>query len=1057
MNISKGIGSSLFLKMSVPIFVIGLVVMALAITLFLIDSEKKIKNNIENENKNITENIILALQGDSLNENLKRVVGIISARRNVYSLHILNDETKFIVASNNFGKIGESALEALGEEELLVYKKLHGLRNSEYRHVYSNQIDYSGVKVSFVDESSNRPRIFAIILGFDASEMYLSERNSILIILFSFIVSIVFIIISIFFVNKLVVLNRIREFINVIEDQNPESRAFPNLTKSNDELGVLAQKYKELEKSNFLRAYEIQRVLSLIDGITNAAPVLLSYVDKSLRYKFVNQGYSKWFGKPSEKFIGNHVKDIVGEIVYEKINRKLLACLSGEKQYFNQEMKRASDGSDRHVVASYTPDFNDNGLIQGIFICIEDITNLKNSEKKLLEYTEELTQNNNALIEEKEKAQQATKAKSEFLAVMSHEIRTPINGILGMIGLMLKNELNADQFQKASIIRSSTSSLLSIINDILDFSKIEAGKLGFEKVEFDIGEMLATLCDNVAFNAEQKEIEFIINTVNIPSKRICGDPVRIQQILFNLVGNAIKFTEDGEIVLRLGLYEDNNVLKLTGSVKDTGIGIPKEKHELLFEHFSQVDASTTRKYGGAGLGLAIVKKLCQLMGGNIHVESELNVGSCFSFEIEVSACESSEPMVPAESIQFKKILIISDHETIRKNMSEQFVAWGAEVYYFESVNKALESVDFTTLNYVFVDERCAKPNSIEIAKLSRQLESNQIHKKILVASQLNCHANASGDMTFDSYISKPITYYNLNNLFTELKNGIDKSQKDELKEHIEEDNKDKRILLVEDNKVNQEVALGLINYFGFTVDVVENGLEAVNLLRNESSKKYKLVLMDCQMPIMDGYQATRNLRNGDAGQFGKEVPIVAMTANAMIGDKEKCLDAGMNDYISKPIDEKEFEKKLRYWLFKEAILEPVDNEVSSEKPKEESNVSNWDHDEALRRVRNKEERLVHLVNLFIRDMKVRFNELNLYIEQANFKELTSVAHTIKGVAGNLSAKKMFESAKKLEAAGKNSDEKLVETLSQDLIEAYESLEPILESYLSQQSDLKGQV
>lgn len=414
---------------------------------------------------------------------------------------------------------------------------------------------------------------------------------------------------------------------------------------------------------------------------------------------------------------------------------------------------------------------------------------LKEENKKKEEQAKEL-------IKANAEAKMASVAKSQFLANMSHEIRTPMNGVIGILDLLNKEPLNKKQQQYIAMAKSSTDSLLYLINDILDISKIEDNKIDIEIIGFNIHELFEDVVSTMSHSAQSKELNLILDIANINNIKVTGDPNRIRQVLVNLVGNAIKFTQKGQVLIRADLNENHSNdgmvnsknLLLRCDITDTGIGISNDKLSQLFESFTQADSSTTRKYGGSGLGLSIVKQLCQLMGGDVEVTSEVGQGSQFTFTLKLEQCDDISQPTP--------------------------------------------------------------------------------------------HINMS-----DSQILAPDNQY-----------------------------KDERILLVEDNKINQLVALGILELSGGVADIAEDGQQAIDMLKKSNETPYSLIFMDCQMPVMDGFTATQNIRNGDAGDAYRDVPIIAMTANAMQGDRERCIDAGMNDYLSKPIDEKLVVECLGKWL-----------------------------------------------------------------------------------------------------------------------------------------------
>jgi signal transduction histidine kinase/DNA-binding response OmpR family regulator len=557
-------------------------------------------------------------------------------------------------------------------------------------------------------------------------------------------------------------------------------------------------------------------------------------------------------------------------------------------------------------------------------------------EDKVNERTKELLDSESKLTISKELAEEANLSKIEFLASMSHEIRTPINGVMGMLGLLLNSSLTPDQERKAKVAQSSAKSLLHIINDILDFSKVEAGKVELEKIDFNIEILLHSIVKTMAFTAEEKDIELILDGSKISKKMVKGDPNRLGQIITNLINNAIKFTHNGTVIVRLSTTHYKESILISCTITDTGIGIPENRIDRLFNSFSQVDASTTREYGGTGLGLAICKKMILLMDGNIDVKSTLGKGSEFSFDLILD--QSSKKVIPLinEDIKSKNILIIDDNPVNREIFSEQIKNWGGNTFEAESGAigiKMCEQFKVGELDFIILDMQMPHMNGVQFTKILRRNPAYQ-HIKIIMMTSVN-HEQSPEElraMGLNGWFTKPVSPMDLHNsLLVASAHPAQASSELITSAYLqsismnlgytdEADSPHKwpehhRILMVEDNVINQVVAEGILETIGLTCDIAENGEKAISMLK-ESPKDnpYTIMLMDCQMPIMDGFEATKRIRQGNAGGRFSDVTILAMTANAMAGDRESCLSIGMNDYISKPIDTKKMADILKKWI-----------------------------------------------------------------------------------------------------------------------------------------------
>ena len=637
-------------------------------------------------------------------------------------------------------------------------------------------------------------------------------------------------------------------------------------------------------------------------------------------------------GWTPEELIGKPVSDVY---VDPNAREELLKQLLEYKYVKDYEvlLKRKND-TILHVSVGAQLLYDDEGNPNGVSGILRDISERIAAEENIRQTNLQLEAATARANEMAIRAEMASIAKSEFLANMSHEIRTPMNGVIGMTGLLLDTELNQEQKNYAEIVRASGESLLSLINDILDFSKIEAKKLDLETMDFNLSNLLDDFAATLAARAHEKGLEFICAADPAVPNLLRGDPGRLRQILANLTGNAIKFTPMGEVAINVSLVEKSeNQILLRFSVRDTGIGIPKDKITILFNKFSQVDTSVTRQYGGTGLGLAISKQLAHLMGGEIGVNSQKGKGSEFWFtaRLEIQVQRPHTENIPLTDLRDVRALIVDDNSTSRKILTTRLASWGMRPSEtqngpeaLQALNRALDESD--PFRIALIDMQMPGMDGETLGRTIKA-DTRLVDTRMVMLTSLGTRGDSKRFevIGFAAYATKPIRHEELRamlSLALSERTGPATSPRPTSSRHTAHeilnlfDGRKVRILLADDNITNQQVALGILKKMGLRVDAVANGLEAVKAIE---TLPYDLVLMDVQMPEMDGFVATRRIRNSKATITNNQIPIIAMTAHAMQGDREKCLAAGMNDYVPKPIDPGVLAKVLDKWLPKKAI------------------------------------------------------------------------------------------------------------------------------------------
>jgi two-component system, sensor histidine kinase and response regulator len=665
------------------------------------------------------------------------------------------------------------------------------------------------------------------------------------------------------------------------------------------------------------------------------------------------------------------------------------------------------------------------------------------------------------LRQKRDEALAAAKAKSEFLANMSHEIRTPMNGIIGVLSLLKDAHLSEEYKRLLQTATRSADSLLLIINDILDFSKIEAGKIDFESIAFDLRDLMDEVTLLFAEAANLKQLDLLCFVPTDVDSHVQGDPTRLRQVLTNLLSNAVKFTDQGEVILQVVLIRKQNGQQvLRFSVEDTGIGISGEALKGLFRKFTQADGSTTRKYGGTGLGLSVCKQLVELQNGEIGVDSEEGQGTIFWFTLPMQVVEGEIHEIPVDINKGKRLLIVDDNTTNRLIIEHYLKACEAETFICDAGNQALVIIrkmaaEGRPINTVLLDYHMPDKDGLQLAAEIRQEFGQNSPELILLSSESGVKEKASA-AGIQTIIYKPIRRLQLYNALSNISRP-EEGPVDSTEKHNKTPDLRGRILLVDDEPINQKVGMAILKKFGMEPEVANNGREAVQMV---VENHYDLVLMDIQMPEMSGFDATEMIRKREQQDGLSRIPIIAMTANAMESTRERCLAIGMDDFIAKPIKPDILMERLQPWLniqhgvalgrTETAALsskQSLEESDRREKEKTPSAENTWDRKKALQFVGGDESLLRELAELFLQRHELLLENIQKAIRANNTEALHNAAHAYKGAVNHFSATKIREMAFTLENKGRDGDLAGVQSLFVQLQEGAKDLLEELQGWL----------
>jgi len=797
-------------------------------------------------------------------------------------------------------------------------------------------------------------------------------------------------------------------------------------------IGTVQDVTERKRVENELREAE-ERFRSAFDDAATGMALL----DLDGYYIRVNRALCEMLGRSEEELLATTYVDITHPDDVEESVTQVHRVLEGELgSDFREKRYVHADGHTVWVIISVSVVKDTEGRPLYRVVQIQDITKRKQAEEEIRQRTTQLADAVTGLEIARNEAEAANRAKSDFLANMSHEIRTPMNGVIGMTELLMDTPLDPEQREFAQTVKTSGENLLTIINDILDFSKIEAGKMRIEIIDFDLQAAVEDVVGLLAEKAREKGLEIAsLIEYDVPMA-LRGDPGRIRQILTNLLGNAIKFTEEGEVVLKIELAENlDDSVKIRFSVSDTGIGMSVEQQRKLFQSFTQADTSTTRKYGGTGLGLAISKQLVDIMGGDIDVESAPGAGSTFCFTLRFA--RQSGPAVPRNPVgdlEGLKVLVVDDNELDRNILHKQLSSWGIENDVSEDAWSALEKLRAAVgigkpYDIAVLDMRMLEMDGVQLSQRIKDDSTISSTRLVLLTS-----TGGQGDVEksrqsgIEAYLTKPVRqsdFYDALAMLMRDPSETDPPERPRLvtRRALRESEHRPGVLLAEDNPVNQKVAMLMLEKLGYRVEVAADGRQALEALERGP---YAAVLMDVQMPEMDGYEATAEIRRREGGAL--HTPIIAMTANAMQGDREKALQAGMDDYLAKPVKSGELDATLKRWLPRENEEKPrkFDADARTVISEEDANRENLEYPldrvtlEGLRELGGSE-LIADLAEVFSSDTLPRLANLQVAVESGDAEAVERIAHTLKGSSANMGARRMAGICEELQKAGVSKD------------------------------------
>nr|WP_229265210.1 response regulator [Duganella sp. 1224] len=788
-------------------------------------------------------------------------------------------------------------------------------------------------------------------------------------------------------------------------------------------LGISLDITDRKEAKEVLRATAERLAASehFVRAVTDNLPGMVAYWDATLRCRFANRFFREWHGRANEEMMGAYMPDVVGADEYAEGEAYVRAALAGEPQGFAGKLRWPS-GDTSHTWINYIPDMDEAGAVKGFFVLVSDVTELKETELHLQEVNEEL-------IVARDRAEAASRAKSEFLANMSHEIRTPMNAIIGLARLLEEAPLAPRERGYLHKIQFATQSLLSLVNDVLDFSRVEAGQLVLEHAHFHLQHILDSISVMLSGSASDKGIELVYDIDPAMPTELGGDPMRLQQVLLNLVSNAIKFTAHGEVVLSVrpapgAARPGDHALLVEFRVRDTGIGIPADKQVHIFDAFSQADSSTSRKFGGAGLGLAICRQLADMMGGAISVTSTPGQGAEFLFACPLESTRPLGATTPPPATATLSVLIVDDNASVRKALQDagRSFGWhtacasGAEQARTLLVERARAGRPYDLL---LLDHEM--PGTDGPALLQQLPDGLELPPVLMMTSEHRAAALAQQTTTLGlaGVLAKPVSPARLLERVSALLAG-DQATAGILSqlEHtpLHDRLSGMRILLVEDNEINQEVAEYMLLHAGASVEVASNGQLAVERLA-AAPERYDVVLMDIQMPVLNGYDATREIRR----QGLLTLPVIAMTANVLEDDRRRAAEAGMNAHVAKPIDVEELIAVLtRLVTIRDAsrdmVAPPPAAVPAAALMPPLSPLPGIDVDAALGRLGGNQAALTGLLKRFEQSQGGAVGEVRQLLAAGQRQPAAQVLHRLRGVAANLGASDVARLSAAAEAA-----------------------------------------